>query len=1077
MPVCPRCTEANPDKARFCLACGFELAAARAVRKLVTLLFADVVGSTSLAEAMDAEAFSALIGRFFREMKSVVERHGGSVERYAGDEVIAAFGVPVVHEDDALRAVRAATEMIQRLEELNHELGPGWGHHVEIRVGINSGEVAFGDAGHHGVLGDPANVAARLQKSARPGQVVLGETTYRLVRDCVTVDPLPPLGLKGKATPSRAYHLIDVAPATSIPARRLESPLVGRTRELVLLRQGFDRVVDDCGCHLITLLGDPGVGKSRLIREVTTQLEARARVLRGRCLPYGEGITFWPVVEIVRDATEITSDEQADLARRKLDAYLDDLPDAPLVADLVAQILGMSDRVATREETFWAIRRFFERAASEQPLVLVVDDIHWGEEVFLDLLDHLVQKSRRVAMLVLCTARPELLEQRPYWGGGKLNATSILLQPLKDNESVQLLTNLLGNDGIQDLLARVVETTQGNPLFIEEMVGMLIDEGQVEGDGGDRSAGLAVAVPPTLQALLNARLELLKSSERRVIAVGAVMGKVFSASPVAALSELAEAEVDDSLEALVDRDLIRPDAVALAGTTSYSFRHMLIRDAAYQQLPKGERAAMHERYADWLAEAVGDRIVEYEEIIGYHLEQAVLYSKQVGSPAGHAERLAARAVDHLLHAGNRAADRGDAGAGSGLLARATDLLSDDDPRKPELLLQHARLLHHHGGWAEADPLYTRTLELLADDPTSLLRISASAGQATLRLYLDTDTDTDALFVQAQGWLRAAEAAGATSVEGEVWGLLALLARVPGRTSEGEAALERAIACAARAGDIWSETRYRRGLLRDKSMGGPTPILEALSEAEDLLRWARDREDRLTESSALRALARCYAARGDFVRSREAADAHEQLCSDFDYDLMRAWGTLDGGEAALLEKDLTRAASEFELGAAILQRHGEKGVLSTVLARLAEVQVRQGRWDEARANALTSRSLATPDDYVSNVGWRCALAGVLLHEGELHQAEALLREGLAIVDTTDDLELRAAPRAQLAEVLLLKPGHDDEPTRLLEDAVRLYGEKGNSVLERDVSAALGRARAAAPVTPVGTSGGSAPRKVG
>ncbi|MBA3412423.1 MAG: AAA family ATPase [Actinobacteria bacterium] len=479
MGVCTQCAAENPAQAKFCPECGTPLATEarprRDVRKTVTILFSDVVSSTETAERVDPETVRRVMDGYFDEAKAVIERHGGTVEKFIGDAVMAVFGVPAVHEDDALRAVRAAAELRERLTALNEGFHRERGLEIEIRTGVNTGEVVAGDtaAGQRFATGDAVNVTARLEQACRPGETLLGAATYRLVRDAVRVERSEPLALKGKAASVEAFRLLEVLPGVSGTSRRLDSPLVGRDHELNLLRDAFRRSERERTCHLFTILGSAGIGKSRLVEEFVQEVRTDATVLRGRCLAYGEGITFWPIVEAVTEAAGLTAPDSAEVARGKIASLLDG-EDAALVAERLAELLGIDEAAETTEESFWAIRKLFEGLARGKHLVVVFDDIHWAEPTFLDLVEHVADWSREAPILLVCLTRPELLDSRPGWAGGKLNATSMLLEPLTDGECGNLIEHLLGSVQFpEEARGRITEAAEGNPLFVEEMLAML----------------------------------------------------------------------------------------------------------------------------------------------------------------------------------------------------------------------------------------------------------------------------------------------------------------------------------------------------------------------------------------------------------------------------------------------------------------------------------------------------------------------------------------------------------------------------------------------------------------------------
>jgi len=660
--ACAACGHEIPEGAKFCPECGAPVAPAaapREQRKTVTVLFCDVAGSTELGESTDPEALRAVLARYFERMKERVERHGGTVEKFVGDAVMAVFGVPVVHEDDALRACRAAVEMRDALPELG----------IRGRIGVNTGEVVTGTE-ERLATGDAVNVAARLEQAAEPGEVLVGAATVRLVRDAVELGEERRLELKGKSEPVAAYPLLAAGGELS---RRSDVPIVGRERERRALDDAWERVCSERSCHLFTVLGSAGVGKSRLTAEFLASLED-VPVVRGRCLSYGEGITYWPVVEVVLQ-----------LGRR---------PSDPRAAAPIASLLGESEEPATADEIAWAVRKLLEEAA---PVVCVFDDLHWAEPTFLDLIDHVADWSRDAPILLICIARPELLDRRATWAGGKLNATTVLLEPLSAEETEELIERLLGDVELDEtLLARIREAAEGNPLFVEQMLAML-----AESSNGD------VVVPPTIQALLAARLDQLEPAERGVLERGAVEGKIFHRGGVEALAP-DERDVPTKLMALVRKELVRPDRTQLPGDDAFRFRHLLIRDAAYDGLPKAARAELHERFSAWL-EIHGTELIELDEILGYHLEQAYRYRAELGIEEERTYDLARRAADRLAVAGERAALRDDAAAAIVLYER-TLALAPDDSRAFGWRVRLVRLVEHGGDLAGALQLADELIE-------------------------------------------------------------------------------------------------------------------------------------------------------------------------------------------------------------------------------------------------------------------------------------------------------------------------------------------------------------------------------
>jgi class 3 adenylate cyclase/tetratricopeptide (TPR) repeat protein len=1070
MRTCPQCAAENPPHARFCLECGtsFEAGTAES-RRVVTVLFCDVTGSTELGHRHDPEQLRRVMLRYAQEARTVIERHGGTVEKFIGDAVMAVFGIPVVHEDDALRAARAGLELRAAVGRLNEELEREVGVTIRTRTGINSGQVIAGDdsRGEGFVTGDAVNVAKRLEEAAPPGEILIGGETYRLVRDAVRAQALDPLQVAGKPERIAAYQLLAVLPGALPHARRFDSPMVGRERELALLESAFARTMRERSCHLFTVYGSAGVGKSRLLGEALTQIGPNAKVLRGACLPYGEGITFWPVVEIIKQATGISEDDPEDEARRKIAMLLEDVETAGVVIERLAEVVGLAGKAGTAEEGFWAVRKLFESLAQKQPLIIVFDDMNWAEPTLLDLVEHVAEWSRDAPILLVCLTRPEIVEQRPGWAGGKWNATSIFLEPLSDQESALLIGNLVGETVFDDAVrARIQEAAAGNPLYVEEMVSMLMDEGVLHRENGrwvvagDLSQ---VRVPSSIQVLLASRLDQLAGPERRLLERAAVEGNVFHHAAVEALATADDREsVDRTLQALVRKELVRPERPAFTGEEGFRFRHPLIREAAYEALPKQTRGDLHEAYAAWLEGRAG----EYEEIRGYHLEQAFLYRGQLRPPSEQDRHLGGRASALLGSAGRRALSRGDVPAAVDLLERAASLLPDGSDERLELLPELAAALGEAGELARAESFVD---EAVAGGRSAGIRHVELAGlieRASL-LMLSDPAATDELREEVEAAVPALEELGDDRILASARAVLGLRFGLwKGRVAWGEEQLELALGDARRAGDRRQEASILN-MLCFAAVNGPTPVSEAVRRIGEIGEAARG--DRLVQAGVARHLALLEARRRGFDEARLLAARAQATYEELGMELVaRATGAFAHGEIELLAGDYEAAERELRAGATALERMGERGYLSSISAYLAETVYRLGRLDEAEGLARGSLERASEDDLWSQALSRGTLAKVLAHGGAFDEAERYGRTAVVLVGDTDALDLHGTALLDLAEVLQ-HAGRHEEAAENAERALRNFEQK-----ENEVSAERARALLAAAARPLTASEGPADR---
>ena len=1064
VPTCRNCGEENPERARFCLACGSPLAeeasSAAEVRKTVTVVFSDVTGSTAMGERLDPETLRRVMSRYFDEMRDAVEAHGGVVEKFIGDAVMAVFGIPRLHEDDALRAVRAAVEMRDRLRTLNEELERDRGVTVVVRTGVNTGEVVAGDvaAGQRLVTGDAVNVAARLEQAAAPGEILMGDTTHDLVRDAVDADPAEPLALKGKSEPVATWRLHGVRAGAAGHARRLDSPMVGRERQRRLLDEAFDQAVADRVCYLFTVLGTAGVGKSRLVNEFLAEARATARIVYGRCLSYGDGITFWPLSEALKDAGGIADQEPPAEAMAKLTALFGDDPEAGVLAAQVGGLIGLAPAEAPHEEAYRAVRRALEAMASERPLVVVFDDVHWAEPAFLDLVDHLTDWTRDAPVLVICLARLELLEARPAWGGGKHAATTIQLEPLSDDESAALIANLLGSAGLEETAGRrIAAAAEGNPLFVEEMLEMLIDDGLlVRRNSHWEPAGdlTDLAVPPSIQALLSARLERLGSDERSVMERASVEGKVFHRGAVLELApEPIRASVTTHLMALVRKELVRPDRATFAGEEAFRFRHLLIRDAAYQAMPKETRAELHGRFAAWLERVAGERVGEYEEIVAYHLEQAVRYREELGPLDDMGRALGRKAAGHLVAAGFRADDRGDVRAAQSLLERAIELLPAGDSERLSVQPRLGRVLFEGGEIDAASELLTSALgdaEAAGDrSATAWARLFQMEVQASRGIGLQASIAQEAESLiaefEAQGDERGAAHAGTVAGQFRFFN---------GRCREAETLLVRARERALSAG------------LRDQALTaswwelavlffGPAPV----SEAEARLREMEEPaiRTRTNEAALLRTRARFAWIQGRFDEAREALRAW----TDIERELGRAvrLASVRGHYLGPLEMAAGRypeAIEALRAGFDAQRALGDLGYSATVAGQLARALLAVGDVDEAERFARIALESSAEDDIDPKLSGSGALAVALARRGRLDEARELAEDTLARARETDYMMNHADALLDLTKVLAAQ-GDGAAATAAADEAIEILERKEAWALAdraRDVRASVG-----------------------
>ena len=1050
MRTCGTCGREAPEDFSFCPACGTPLSsdAGAGDRRRVTILFTDIVGSTELGERLDPERLQGVLARYYEAMRAVIERHGGTVEKFIGDAVMAVFGVPRIREDDALRAVRAAAEMGEALDGLNEELRTAHGVDIHVRTGVNTGEVVVADLAQ-GTLaaGDAVNVAARLEQAAGPDEILIGEGTYRLVRDAVLAEPLDPLGVKGKVDRLTVFRLQKVDPRAAGFARRLDAPMVGRRRELSSLLGAFDRTVSDRSCHLFTVLGVGGVGKSRLLEAFVAELDDRATVLRGRCLPYGDGITFLPVVEAVRQAAGLSAVETPEEAREMIGELVAGREGADRIVAQVGQIMGIAGEEATQEETLWAIRRLFEGIAADRPLVYLIDDVQWAEPTLLGLVEHIADWSVDAPILLVCMARPELLEQRPDWGGGKLNATSISLEPLSDDECATLVANLLAVDAVApEIRERVASLAEGHPLFAEEMLAMLVDEGRLTLADGVWTAGDLddLAVPPTTAALLAARIDRLDAEDRELLMRASVMGQVFYRD---ALELLADGlDVGEHLASLMRKQFVRPERSDVGTTEALAFRHLLIHDAAYEGLTKSSRADLHERFAGWLVE----RAPERQELIGYHLERAYRYLEEIGSRPDHARGLAERAAVSLGSAGQGSYGRGDMPATASLLGRAVALMSTDDRdlvvRLSDLASAHAEM----GALVDANAAIHRAIQVAERRGDTVA--AARAGLMGARIsYWGRQTPEEQMESdrRARDSLPLFEEASDAEGAAMAWTLIGDFAWSRCQAAEAGHAWRRATDLFRQAGNRWMAAE-ELSWLASVAVWGPTPCDEAMRALESMGEEARGSPVAALEISS--SIGVVLMMQGALDEARDRILANDLRMRELGRSLPLAHASQQIGFLELLSGRAAEAERILGEGARALDAMGSDAV-GIVSAFHAQALYALGRFDEADGagvKAIRDGGLGI-SERVMGLGVRAMVAA---RTGAFEEAERLAREGLTIIDVTDFLCDRADARVALAEVLELA-GRTEDAIRVADEALELFHMKGNVTQATDVGVRLDR----------------------
>jgi DNA-binding SARP family transcriptional activator len=1008
-------------------------------RKTVTVVGSSLTATGCDGQRLDPEARRRLRRRWRHAVARAAREHGGIAEDVVGEAAIAVFGVPIVHEDDAIRALRAADDLRKALSSLRGQATRAAGIRLELGIGIASEEVIVGGSTDTALVdGEVVGTSLHLAELAGPGEVILDEATRQRAGKEVGVELLPPLTLKGRREPFTVWRLVELTGRRSPAVAGLDAPMVGREGELEELRRLLRRVSADRRPELVTVVGEAGIGKSRLAHELAQAVAGEARVVVGRCLPYGQGITFWPLREIVAATAEGLSPE-------RLGELLGGEEDCDVVVAAVRGALGLAATPQGSGETFWAFRRLFDVLAKRGPLVAVFEDVHWAEPTLLDLIEHLADSLTSASVLLVCLARPELLEERPRWGLEP--ATSIQLEPLADSDAEALVAVLAGGSLPHHGAAeQIAERAEGNPLFVEQILAMIAETGTVD---------VEQAVPPTIHALLAARLDRLGPGERAVVERAAVVGREFAEGEVIDLLP-ADARPHGAryIDRLVRKQLVRRDEPA-GGKRRLRFRHVLIQDVAYRAIPKELRADLHERLGTRLERTTEADAVD--EIIGYHLEHAFRYRAELGD---HDRNLARRATRFLGASGKRALLTGDAPAAVNLLSRTTSLVPREDPVRLALLPDLAEALTQAGELTQADHVLAETAEAAkaADDRAAELRANVARAPLQTRLSDPATAATRRRVVRAA--ISELERLGDRAGLVKAWRALGELESTRARA---RTAFTHALRHAEGTGDEREQAELRIAIGKTLIFD-PTPVDEAIRSIEHNLAWAQSKGLRKAEGECLGGLAHLYAMAGRFSRARALAAEQKTIFEDLGQRFMAARFAFAIGSVEILADNPAAAEREFRAGYDLFAGMGERSQSLVFAAMISRVVYDQGRYEEAELWAETAAASPKLNASVRSrpLFSRMVHAKVLARGGEFQRAEALARAALDEQKGSDEIEERAVMLMDLAEILALAD-RAGEAVPVAEEAKRLYDRKGHLVSARKARAFLDRLASARSIT--------------
>jgi class 3 adenylate cyclase/tetratricopeptide (TPR) repeat protein len=1055
MTTCPACGTDNPRRAAFCGTCGVSvsptvLTGSSEVRKHVTILFADVVESTALGERLEPEVVRGLMARYFAMMKRVIDAYGGTVEKFIGDAVMAVFGVPLLHEDDALRAVRAAAEIRTEMARLNADLQSTRGLEIQLRTGIMTGEIVAGPVDAMPlVTGDPVNTAARLEQAASPGEILIGASTWELVRDVVVVVPAAPIVAKGKALPVPAYRVVEIDSDAAWRPRPSRTPIMGRGTELAALAAAYRRAERQRNVGLVTVVAPAGVGKSRLVAEFIDSLDPHVAVLRGRCPAYRPGSTYWPLRDIVLAAAGIDAADGAEASIAKVGRLLETVANGEAIAARLTAAIGLRSAAMPQEEIFWATCQWLETRSRDRPLVVVFEDIHWAEPTFLDMLEFVSATARDAKLLIICPTRSELLEARPGWASELATASMIVLEPLDSDSVDQLIDSLSGGNLLDgDTRRRIQAAAEGNPLFVEELLGMLLDAGRLRPEDGIWRVGDdlgSVDVPPTIRALLAARLDALPPIERAVAELGAVVGRRFEWAAVDELSsEAIRPYLRAGLDELIRKQLIEVDDATAGIHGGFKFHHALIRDAAYDRLPKSDRADLHEKLGAWIEAVVGDRLPEFDAVIGFHFEQAHGFLNDLGETGDRVGRLAGRAAERLASAGLRAERQYDNRAATSLLGRSRALVPVDDPQQVTLALHVA-----YASGREGDVVTCRTN--LADARSLADRLEAPVLGAVARLVeLDFEESFD-----PERWVErvALETDRLEPLLKEqheddglslLWQQRLFLSVREGRMIDAEVAARTSARFAHAAGDPWQIERRMLGNLAGIAIEGPMRLTRVLRLCNSVIESLA--EDRVRRIQVIGIVALCEAMRGNRGKANQLLAGVSAEVFDRAWPRARLEFDERTGQVHRITGDLPAAERSFRAALDTAYLIDDAGIIPVLAAELGRTLIDIGRTDEAIESSRISEDMSAGRDVIAEILWRCTRALALADLGRGDAAESLAVEAVDIARSTEFLNLTGDALLDLAQVRTVS-GRADQAQEAASEALASFRLKGNTVSAR------------------------------